>query len=117
MSKPLGPDDPMELTGAKLEGDVELMIDSIVEEYAGIGWGETEILRIFSRPFFQSTYNLARAVPPGQLLDRVRRVLGRCGVVRVAISEAEHIPEDDHSPDTDFVQLQPRSSVAIGDSR
>ncbi len=116
MSKPLEPDAPMELNGAEIEGDVGLMIDSIVEEYAGIGWGEAEIMQIFDRPFFQSTYNLARAVPPGQLRERVRSVLGRCGVVRVSISEAEHVPEDDQSPDTDLVQLHPRSSVATGDS-
>ena len=117
MSKPLEPDDPMELNGTELEGDVGLMIDSIVEEYANIGWGEAQIMQIFEKPFFQSTYNMARSMPPGQLIERVRSVLERCGVVRVSICKAEHIPNDDHSPNTDLVQIKPRSSVATGDSR
>jgi len=116
MSKPIEPDYPMELNGTEIAGDVGLMIDCIVEEYANIGWGEAKIMQIFEKPFFQSTYNLARAMPPGKLRERVRNVLGRCGVVRIAISQAEHISADNHSPETGLAQIQPWSSVATGDS-
>ncbi len=117
MIKESAPDDPMELTGVKLDGDLGLMIDSIVEEYAGIGWDESQILQIFNRPFFRSTYNAARAVPPEQLRKRVRDVLGRCGVVKVAIHRSEESDHPNPLPDSDLVQVQPSASATPGDSR
>lgn len=117
MSKPVEPDDPMELNGAEIAGDVGVMFANLVEEYASIGWDESQILEIFEKPFFQSTYNLARSMPPGVLRARVREVLGRCGVVRVSSQQAEPDPEDDLSPDRDLVQIRTPSRAAKGDSR
>jgi hypothetical protein len=120
MSKPSEPEHPMELSGAEIEGDLGLMIDSIIEEYASIGWQASQIMQLFEKPFFQSTYNAARVLPPELLRDRIDSVLARCGVVRLTLRQAEEPPEDDNmhdTPKTDLVQIRSRSSNATGDSR
>tara|TARA_B100000959_G_scaffold287407_1_gene371857 strand:+ start:11461 stop:11814 length:354 start_codon:yes stop_codon:yes gene_type:complete len=110
-------EDPMELTGVELEGDLSLMVDSIAEEYASIGWGEEQILQLFNRPFFRSTYNAGRAVPPEQLRARVRAVLARCGVVQVAIQQSEETHQNNRLTNPDLVQIQSNASATLGDSR
>jgi hypothetical protein len=110
-------EDPMELTGMEFEGDLSLMIDSIIEEYASIGWGESQILQIFDRPFFRSTYNAARALPPQQLRQRVRDVLARCGIIQVAIQKSEDTHQNNSLTNSDLVQIQTNVGATTGDSR
>ena len=88
-------DDPLEISGIQVDGDPEVMLDCIVEEYARLGCDAADILRMFDDPFFQGPYGLTRAFGRDYVRLRVRGVLGRCGVLRVRVVEAP--PEDAES--------------------
>lgn len=83
------PDDPMDLRAEATAGDPTFMIDSIVEEYARIGWDAGRILRLFEEPFFQATYGLGRAAGVEAVQRRVHAVLARCGTMRVTVTHAD----------------------------
>jgi hypothetical protein len=85
-------DDPMEISGVEVDGDPEVMLDCVVEEYARMGYDFDDILRMFDDPFFQGPYGLTRAFGRDYVRLRVRGVLRRCGVLRVRVVEA---PPDD----------------------
>jgi hypothetical protein len=88
------PDDPLELSGIEVEGDPEVMLDCIVEEYARMGCGADDILRMFDDPFFQGPYGLTRAFGRDYVRLRVQGVLRRCGVLRVRVVEQPSERED-----------------------
>jgi len=76
------PEDPMLLSAEPADGDPLLMLDGIVEEYAGLGWDKPRILRIFATPLFQATWGLARLLGPAVVEARVDAVLARRGRMR-----------------------------------
>jgi hypothetical protein len=90
-------DDPLEISGIEIEGDPEVMLDCIVEEYARMGCDADDILRMFHDPFFQGPHGLSRAFGREYVRLRVEGVLRRCGVLRVRVVEAP--PDDARSPE------------------
>jgi hypothetical protein len=95
-------DDPLSLHGFEVEGDVELMLRMLVEEYARMGWGVEEIMRLACDPFYVAFHSLVRRFGVEGLRSRVEAVLSRVGVTRVRLVEAP-APES-------LVQLQERWS-------
>ncbi len=54
-------DDPMELVGVALpEGDMEEMAVCLVEELIRDGWDDEGLLRVFSDPFYRTTYRISQ---------------------------------------------------------
>lgn len=92
-------DDPLELSGVEVEGDPEVMLDCIVEEYARMGCDAGDILRMFNDPFFQGPYGLTRAFGRDYVRLRVEGVLRRCGVLRVRVVEHPADEADGREPD------------------
>lgn len=80
-------DDPMELSGIELNGDPEVMLDCVVEEYARMGCDADAIFQMFDDPFFQGPYGLTRAFGREYIRSRVEGILRRCGVLRVRVVE------------------------------
>jgi hypothetical protein len=80
-------DDPMELSGVELDGDPEVMLDCIVEEYARMGEGADVILRMFNDPDYQGPYGLTKAFGRDYIRLRVEGILRRCGVLRFRVTE------------------------------
>ncbi len=81
--RPLKPDDPMEMMAATANGDPLVMLDSIVEEYARMGWGRDQIAELFDTPFFQATHGLKKLLGKEEIERRIEATLKRCGVFRV----------------------------------
>jgi hypothetical protein len=92
-SREILPDDPLEIQGFEVNGDPELMLRMLVEEYARIGWGVGEILQLARNPNYQAFYGLRQAYGEEDLTRRIREILSRCGVIRVKATETEPLSE------------------------
>ena len=98
--RPIEPADPMQLTAEPVDGDPRVMLDSIIEEYAGLGWNGERIAELFAKPFFQATWGLTALFGPEQVRARIDAVLARRGVMRfVTTVEPEPDPDSAHIPE------------------
>ena len=75
-------DDPMDLHVTMAEGDPDLLLRSIVQEYAWIGWDADQIAALFGDPFYPMLYGLRQALGEAGVRQRIDAVLHRCGVFR-----------------------------------
>ncbi len=99
-SREMLPDDPLDMTAVEVDGDPQLMLRLLVEEYARMGWGVEEIMRLAADPFYVGFHGLLRAFGEQQLRGQIQSILARCGVVRVKTFEVT--PD----PDPQLVQLK-----------
>lgn len=91
------PDDPMVLQGTEVGGDCRVMLDSIIEEYAMMGWDAGKIEKLFDLPFFRATHGLMVQMGKDAIRRRIREVLGRVGVLRFDSKEIPSEGEGDHA--------------------
>ena len=82
-NRPWEPEDPLHLNAATVEGNPEIMLACLVEEYARMGMNRQQIQELFDRPFFRATHGLKLLFGEGGLQKRIGQILGRCGVLRV----------------------------------
>lgn len=87
------PDDPLELSGFEVDGDPELMLRLLVEEYARMGWGLDALMELARNPFYVGFHGLWRAYGEEELKKRMSEVLARCGVVRITTRETQPLSE------------------------
>mgnify|MGYP003381616093 CR=1 FL=1 len=81
------PEDPMEMQGFEVTGDPGLMLRLVVEEYARMGWGVADIMRLARDPNYQSFHGLLNVFGEQELSRRVSAAISRCGVIRVTQTE------------------------------
>lgn len=91
-SREMLPGDPLEMQAFEVPGDPELMLRLLVEEYARIGRGADALLELARDPNFVALHGLWRLFGEKGLRARVERIVARCGIVRVRMTEAEHPP-------------------------
>ena len=77
-------DDPLELHGTEVRGDADLMLRMLVEEYARTGFGLDALMDLARNPFYAGLHGLFLRHGEEGLRARIRAVLDRCGVLRVA---------------------------------
>lgn len=93
------PDDPLEMQAFEVPGDPEVMLRFIVEEYARMGAGVEDIVRLARDPFYQALHGLWLHFGEDAFRDRLAAVVRRCGVIRIKMHERAAPPET--------VQIQP----------
>lgn len=81
--RPAEPEDPFQMFAAGVEGDPELMLTCLVEEYSRLGYDAEQLVSLFSDPMFLATHGLRDLFGPEGTRERVLAVLARCGVLRV----------------------------------
>jgi hypothetical protein len=81
-TRPVEPDDPMNLFAVEVPGDPELMLRLLVEEYARMGWGLDALLGLFRDPFYVAAHGLWLHYGEEELRRRLAAMLSRVGVVR-----------------------------------
>lgn len=81
-TRPVEPDDPMNLFAVEVPGDPELMLRLLVEEYARMGWGFDALVGLFRDPFFVAAHGLWLHYGEEDLRRRLTTLLSRVGVVR-----------------------------------
>jgi hypothetical protein len=81
------PDDPLNLHAVEVDGEPEIMLRMLVEEYARMGFGLEELMTLCRQPFYQGLHGLWRRYGEAELRLRLRTILSRCGVFRAAVRE------------------------------
>ena len=94
------PDDPLEMQAFEVPGDTELMFRIMIEEFARMGWSQSEILDLARNPFYAALHGLWRLYGETGFTHRVSEILSRIGVIRVRAIEA--------TPPGDLIQIQTR---------
>lgn len=91
-SREMLPADPMEMTAVEIPGDANLMLQLLVEEYARIGWGLDDLMRLARDPNYTAFYGLLQLFGEDEVRSRISHILSRCGVMRFTASEAQPAP-------------------------
>ena len=92
-SREILPDDPLEMHGFEVPGDSALMLRLLVEEYARIGWGLEDLMRLARDPNYTAFHGLWRSLGEEELRRRIGAALSRCGVIRVTATETVPLSE------------------------
>ena len=96
------PDDPMDLHGVEVDGNPEVMLRILIEEYARMGCGLEELMTMCKQPFYVGFHGLLQFFGEEELSQRIRGILAKCGVFRVAMRETalqtEQLVQLDLSP-------------------
>ncbi len=87
------PEDPMELFAMEIPGDSNFMLQLLVEEYARMGWGLDELMRLARDPNYRSFHGLYQRFGEDSLRDRMSAILSRCGVIRTTGYEVPTAPQ------------------------
>ena len=87
------PDDPLNLHAVEVDGDPEIMLRMLVEEYARMGFGLDELMSLCRQPFYQGLHGLWRRYGEAELRLRLSAILSRCGVLRAAVRESAPLPQ------------------------
>lgn len=93
-SRSVEPDDPMTLNAIAVEGDPNLMIRAVVQEYSWMGWSPDRIMGLFRDPFYPVLNELWRLLGEAEVRSRVDSVVGEFGIYqfRSTIVEAPEVP-------------------------
>ena len=79
------PDDPLGMGAEMVEGDPQLMLTCLIEEYARMGWDAAQIAQIFDNPFFLASHGLADRFGRGAVRAFIEQTLRRCGVYQFEV--------------------------------
>jgi hypothetical protein len=66
-----------------VEGDPDVLIRTLVREYAWMGWDAEQILGLFRDPFYPALNELLRAYGEAGIRERLAAVLDPMGVFRI----------------------------------
>ncbi|MBQ17707.1 MAG: hypothetical protein CMJ65_11325 [Planctomycetaceae bacterium] len=79
--------DPLELLAHEVEGDPELMLRLIVEEFARMGVGTDTMMQWARQPFYVGLHGLWRLYGEDGLRQRIQMVTDSCGIMRFTHKE------------------------------
>ena len=81
--KHFDPEDPFTLNGhavtltaEEAEEHMIEMTDTIIQEFAGLGWSPEMILGMFKKPFYRMPYNICNSKGEGFVKSRIDRFFG-----------------------------------------
>jgi hypothetical protein len=95
-AKEAEPEDPMLLAGVSFPGNAEEeMAECFVEEYILQGFGDADLLRLFTAPFFAGTHAVYRARGEAYVKDLIARVRARWGHLRFRTVDAPACPSEE----------------------
>ena len=95
LTREVEPEDPMELVAMSVHGDPDVMLECIVQEFAGMGWAPDELLPLFASPHYPVLNQLRALLGPEALEARLRSILGRVGVFQVVEQIDVDVDDDD----------------------
>jgi hypothetical protein len=109
-TRPVESEDPMELVATPAPGDPGVMLECIVQEFAGMGWDAAQLLALFRSPAYPVLNQLLAYYGEEAVSAKVRELLGRWGVFRVRETIADD-PEPDADDEPELIQLTVRQSA------
>src|SRR5437867_7081973 len=77
------PEDPMTLHATPVTGNPEVMLRCVVQDYAWMGWDTEQIFGLFQQPIYPALNALLEFYGEAGIRQRIGKVLGRSGVLRL----------------------------------
>lgn len=88
--KPPDEDDPMELVAVTLpEGDADLAVACLVEEFVRLGMTDAQLLDLFRRPFYAGAHAIWKARGEEHVRQVIARVRAQWGHPRFTVVNAD----------------------------
>jgi hypothetical protein len=92
-------EDPMELVATPVQGDPDVMLQCLVQEFAWMGWDLEQLMELFHNPCYPVLNQLLAYYGEDEVRARVQALVGRSGVFRVhEVIEDESEPTEDDEP-------------------
>src|SRR5581483_2386529 len=82
LTRTVEPEDPMELVANPVQGDPEVMLQCIVQEFAWMGWDADQLLQLFDSPEYPVLNQLLAHYGAEQIQRVVASLLAETGVFR-----------------------------------
>lgn len=89
LTREIEQEDPMELIAMSVQGDPDVMLECMVQEFAGLGWNTEQLLMLFQSPDYPVLNQLLAALGESEVRRRVQIILGQVGIFQVTESIAE----------------------------
>jgi hypothetical protein len=110
MTRAVEPEDPMEIVATPVQGDPDVMLQCLVQEFAWMGWDFEQLMELFHNPFYPVLNQLLAYYGEEAVRERVQALVGRSGVFRVhEVIEDEPEPAEDDEPE--LIQLSVQKIV------
>ncbi|HEY7311481.1 MAG TPA: hypothetical protein VH643_19115 [Gemmataceae bacterium] len=98
-SRPAEAEDPLSFEAISLQGDPELMLQCVVQEYAWMGWGAESILGLFRDPFYPALRELWDRFGEANLRQRIADLIRQTGVFHFQVSIREEAEPEEEEPE------------------
>jgi hypothetical protein len=98
-------DDPMELMASPVPGDPDVMLACLLDEFAWLGHGADELMRLFASPAYPLLNQLLGYFGEGEVRRRVEGLLGQRGTLRFTETLVEEPDEGDDHGGPGLIQL------------
>lgn len=94
LERDVEPDDPLELLGECVPGDPSVMLDCILQEFAWMGCGPSQLLAMFSHPGYPVLCQLRELLGDDEIRRRVKLLVDQGGVMQfqATVTEEEEDP-------------------------
>jgi hypothetical protein len=73
-------DDPMELQGVACDGNQDMMVVAIIEEYIRAGFTTNEVFRLFKDPFYPTLNRAFLKMGSKYIYERIDETAKKCGI-------------------------------------
>ena len=104
-SRPVEAEDPLSLHAISLEGDPELMLHCVVQEYAWMGWGGEQILNLFRDPFYPALRELWDRYGEANLRERIASLIQQTGIFHFQVTIREEPEPKPEEAEPELVEL------------
>ncbi|HEY7158371.1 MAG TPA: hypothetical protein VH575_30785 [Gemmataceae bacterium] len=104
-NRPVEAEDPLSLHAISLEGDPELMLHCVVQEYAWMGWGSEQILSLFRDPFYPALRELWDRYGEANLRERIARLIQQTGIFHFQVTIREEPEPKPEEAEPELVEL------------
>jgi hypothetical protein len=94
-------DDPMTLCATPVQGDADLLVRAVVQEYTWMGWSSDDIAALFRDPFYPMLHGLWQILGEATVRERIEAVFERYGAFRFR-STVYEAPDE---PAPDLIQI------------
>lgn len=98
VTRRIEPEDPMTLNATEVEGDPDLMVRAVVQEYSWIGWDPDQVLTLFRDPAYPVLHQLWRTLGDAEIAARIASIVNGVGTFRFRSTMIEAPGDPDSFP-------------------
>jgi hypothetical protein len=95
LDRPAEADDPYELHAEPVQGDPQVMLECMLQEFVWMGWSQAELLALFDDPQYPVLCQLRAHFGREQVHTQVAELLAQWGRLRFRETIVEPEPEPD----------------------